>query len=34
MDFIKDIAVNILSDGLSFLLGALSISFLSYIKKT
>jgi len=34
MDLVKDIVVNLLSDGISFLLGATSISIISYLKKT
>jgi len=33
MNFLKDIAVNLLSDGISFLLGATFIYLLSLIKK-
>ena len=34
MDFLRDIAINILSDGISFLLGALFAFLLSFLKKS
>ena len=34
VDLFKDIAVNLISDFFSFLLGAMSMSIFSHIKKT
>lgn len=34
MDFIYDIIINLLSDGISFLLGVLSIFLFPFLKKT